>query len=80
MWVKKECAPLESTTVYELNGITYVPHYKNRSLFVGPGYPAGEGKPKIEHTHTAEELMAAGAEAKTMMLWPRPAFIATAAA
>ena len=80
MFGKKERADLENTTVYELCGIVYVPHYKNPSLFVGPGYPHGEGGPKTEFTKTAKELIAAGAVAKEMMLWKRPSFTTLQAA
>lgn len=65
-------APLEAIKVYELNGITYVPHYRDRTLYVAPGYPSGEGNPKMTHCFKASELEAAGANAATLMLWERP--------
>ena len=27
------------TLTYVLNGITYVPHFRNAHIYVGPGYP-----------------------------------------
>lgn len=69
-----EPSTYELTRVYILNGITYVPHYQNRNLFVGPGYPVGQGKPKPTHTYTAAELLDAGATSSEMPLWPRPQF------
>lgn len=57
---------LIETTVYKKNGVTYVPHYRNPSVYVGPGYP----KFTLAR-YSVSELIAAGAESKTMMLWPR---------
>jgi hypothetical protein len=52
--------------VYDLKGITYVPHYRNNSIFVGPGYP--------RHTNTRYsdvELMMLGAKPRAEFLWSR---------
>jgi hypothetical protein len=59
-------APREYATVYCKDNITYLPHYRNAAVFVGPGYP----------THTlrrwsAEELETAGAQKMEAYLWPR---------
>ena len=51
---------------YQVNGVTYLPHYRNESLFVGPGYPR-----QSNHVYTAEELTKAGANRIALMLWPR---------
>ena len=51
---------------YELNGITYVPHYRNRNVFVGPGYPE-----KSYITYSDKVLQMMGAKPKTMLLWHR---------
>lgn len=57
---------LIETTVYTLNGITYVPHYRNLSVYVGPGYPKF-----TTARYAAHELIDAGAKSGTMLLWPR---------
>lgn len=69
---------LELTKVYIIDDITYVPHYRDRTLFVGPGYPMGPGNPKTDHCYTAAQLEAAGAMPGELMLWPRPQFGAPA--
>lgn len=66
-----EHAPLVETKVYELNGVTYLPHYKNPSVFVAPGYPRGSGDPDMAHAFTEYRLINENAKAKTMMLWSR---------
>ena len=60
-------APRVATRVFVLDGITYVPHYQNRQLYVAPGASK-------EHcvTYTADELARAGARPEFLMLWPRP--------
>ncbi len=73
-------APVECTDAFKLNGITYVPHYKNRNLYVGPGYPVGPGNPLPKSSFTARELIDAGAEKVELMLWPRPQFFEAAKA
>lgn len=74
MQEQKIAAPLESTTAYKLNGIVYVPHYKNRNVFVGPGYPMGPGNPLPKFSLSANELIEAGAEKIDIQLWPRPQY------
>lgn len=61
-----EPAELISQVVYELNGITYVPHYRNSDIFVGPGYPK-----KSQMRYSAKELELYGAKARQHMLWSR---------
>lgn len=57
---------LIETTVYVKNGVTYVPHYRNISVFVGPGYPRYTRARYAEH-----ELIDAGAKREERMLWTR---------
>lgn len=59
-------APTYPTEVYKKEGVTYVPHYRNSSIFVGPGYPH-----TCKHKYTAEELVEAGAKKEVSMLWSR---------
>lgn len=52
--------------VYHLNGITYVPHYRNMSVFVGPGYPRSTKK-----RFSGPELEIMGAKPEVAFLWSR---------
>lgn len=52
--------------VYDYGGITYVPHYRNKNIFVGPGYPFNNTT-----RYTDLELQLRGAKPRTMMLWNR---------
>jgi hypothetical protein len=52
--------------VYELNGITYVPHYRNSAIYVGPGYPR-----QNQNRFSVAELEMYGAKPRMMMLWAR---------
>lgn len=61
-----EAAPLVTNVAYKLGGITYLPHYRNWNVFVGPGYPRANSK-----RYTKAELVNAGAEAVEKMLWSR---------
>jgi hypothetical protein len=61
-----EKASVYSMDVYKKDGVTYVPHYRNSSIFVGPGYPHACNK-----RYTAEELVLAGAKKDVGMLWSR---------
>jgi hypothetical protein len=49
-----------------LKGIPYVPHYRNESVYVGPGY----GRSNFDR-YTAQELLVKGAQYQPEMLWPR---------
>lgn len=64
-----EKAPVVETTTYVLGGITYVPHYRNNSVFVGPGYPLFNTA-----RYSAIELLELGAERKHKHLWTRGAY------
>ena len=61
-----EKAPVVETTTYVLNGITYVPHYRNRAVFVGPGYPRC-----TTERYSAAKLIDLGAEKQHAFLWHR---------
>ena len=64
-----DAVPLVQTHVYQARGVTYVPHYRNDSIFVGPGYP------RLNQTRwTAEELVVAGATKAVLMLHHRGKF------
>lgn len=52
--------------VFKLNGVTYVPHYRNRHVFVGPGYPRF-----TQQFYSATDLINAGALEQTEFLWVR---------
>jgi len=52
--------------VFVLDGITYLPHYNIRSQFVSQGYV------KLNYNLDSKpELMYAGSQSKTEMLWER---------
>jgi hypothetical protein len=54
---------------YKWGQIIFVPHYRNSTTFVGPGYP--ELAPKMWEER---ELIAVGAQPIKLMLWSRPRF------
>lgn len=56
-------------TAYKWGQIIFVPHYRNSTAYVGPGYP--ELAPKLWEER---ELLAVGAKPIRMMLWSRPRF------
>lgn len=61
--------PTEETTVYALDGITYLPHHRVKDMYVSPGYGnAGYGH---QNLFTAAELMRAGAAQSQRALWVR---------
>jgi hypothetical protein len=51
--------------VYTMNGIKYLPHYLNQSVYVGPGYD------KTNIAYSAEWLLARGAKKSEDFLWHR---------
>jgi hypothetical protein len=53
-------------TVYIANGVTYVPHYRNTSVFVGPGYPR-----HTQAQYSANDLIQGGAQKGMALLWRR---------
>jgi hypothetical protein len=57
------------TATYRLGEVLYVPHYRNSSIFVGPGYPKRDNR-----TYTVFALEDAGAVKETRMLWSRGLF------
>lgn len=59
-------ADKQEYVVYDLNGITYLPHYRNKNVFVGPGYPFNNMT-----RYTDLELQLRGAKPRSMMLWHR---------
>ena len=61
-----EEAPRDSYTAMQLGDITYLPHYRNKSIFVGPGYPHLNGS-----RFSQDELFRAGAKTVEMSLWIR---------
>lgn len=61
-------------TVYELDGITYLPHYKDALHYVSPGYD-GEFNNK---TYYATQLLAAGATPTQQLLLTRARAVETA--
>jgi hypothetical protein len=61
-----DLAEKENYTVYELDGVTYLPHYSDSFHYVGPGY----GHWNIT-TYYATTLLAAGAVPKQAHLWKR---------
>lgn len=63
-----EPAARTAQVAYKLNGLTFVPHYRNNSIYVGPGYPIYNNK-----RYSAAELTAAGATSTPEFLWSRGA-------
>lgn len=64
--MKKDLAEVIENVTYHLRGITYVPHYRNKNVFVAPGYPN-----KNSNIYSMMELMEAGAQKRVRMLWQR---------
>jgi len=64
-----ESLPLYPTPAYRLNDVLYVPHYRNSSVFVGPGYPHLNNK-----KYSVFALEDAGATKEIHMLWSRGLF------
>jgi hypothetical protein len=60
-----EMAEKFQTKVYRLNEVTFLPHYRNHNIYVGPGYP------KVKDRYSELELIAMGAKPEVMMLWSR---------
>jgi hypothetical protein len=61
-----DTVPLVENYGYQLNGVTYLPHYRNDAFFVGPGYPRHNSA-----VYTKEELSLSGANKVALMLWSR---------
>lgn len=62
-------AEFHPVSAYRLGEILYLPHYRNSSVFVGPGYPRQNNR-----TYSVFALEDAGAEKETHMLWSRGLF------
>ena len=52
-------------SVYTLNGVTYLPHYHNESVYVGPAYD------KTRRAYSPEVLIRHGAKKVGLYLWRR---------
>jgi hypothetical protein len=61
-------APLIAQKAFKINNIVYVPHYRNESVYVGPGYPK-----QNMNIYSASELITKGAVQVTALLWSRGA-------
>ena len=61
-----ETADRMESSAYWLKAVTYLPHYRNDGLFIGPGYPTHNTS-----VYTAHDLILAGAKRISIMLWPR---------
>lgn len=60
--------PFEERTpylVFQLGGVTFLPHYANESVYVGPGYRTGDV------AYSELYLRKCGATESTMNLWKR---------
>jgi hypothetical protein len=66
MTTTHDTAPRVDNYGYQVNGVTYLPHYRNDSLFVGPGYPR-----QGIAVYTVDDLLKAGAKRISLMLWTR---------
>lgn len=62
----RDTAPLYPQVVFKLNDVLYVSHFRNASVYIGPGYPR-----KTTARYTEKELLKAGALPVTTMLWSR---------
>ena len=62
----QEAAPCVSQVAYKMGEITYVPHYRNDSIYIGPGYPK-----QNQRRYSAFELVSLGAIPITTLLWHR---------
>ena len=61
-----DTAPREFQTALRYGDIVYVPHFRNTSVFVGPGYPRF-----TKQRFSEEELIRLGATKEKHSLWPR---------
>jgi len=64
MKIEKLTQVTEFQTAYKLGEITYLPHYTKENTFVAPG---GE----FAKEYTREQMIANGAKAVEINLWPR---------
>jgi hypothetical protein len=61
-----ESSPRDLYTAMQLGDVFYLPHYRNMSVYVGPGYPRIN-----QNRFSKEELLSAGAKAVEKMMWLR---------
>ena len=61
-----EAAPIGAQVTYKIKDVTYVPHFRNSDIYVGPGYPRAN-----KDRYSAAQLIAAGAVATSNLLWSR---------
>lgn len=61
-----DACPREFQNVLRYGDIVYVPHFRNSSVFVGPGYPRAN-----RQRFSEEELIRLGASREKMPLWSR---------
>jgi hypothetical protein len=61
-----ESAPRDSQLVLKLGDIMYVPHYRNKTIYVGPGYPRLN-----QNRFSKDDLLTAGAKYVEKLLWVR---------
>jgi hypothetical protein len=64
----KEAIERELHDVYILDGVKYVPHYKNSSVYVGPGYKDGDV------AYSKAYMKQSGAIETQQLLWTRSQF------
>jgi hypothetical protein len=62
---KIEKMDTEEYSVYTYNGVTYVPHYTNKLVYVGPAYD------KTKIAYSGQFLERHGAKKESMFLWKR---------
>lgn len=60
---------------FRIGEVTYVPHYRNRHVFVGPGFPR-----YTQQFYSAAELVSAGAVQEEKHLWERSEYGVVSAA
>ena len=61
-----DSAPREFQMSFKFGDIVYVPHFRNSSVFVGPGYPRA-----TRQRFSEEELVRLGATKVPTLLWTR---------
>ena len=62
----KDTVETKDYLTFKIDGVTYLPHYKDSKLFVGPGYPVHN-----DTIYTSTDLLEAGAKASMKNLWVR---------
>jgi hypothetical protein len=62
----KDYAEKKDYLTFNLNGVIYMPHYKDAKLYVGPGYPRVN-----KSVYTSAELLEVGAKASMLNIWKR---------